>query len=250
MNKTIKLILLIIGVIVFGFLAVYGIFKGFQFLAEIIPYYISGGMILLGLFLLIVGRRFLRKDLVYKKVSNDRIVLETPLFADLLYLFGILILGFGLLTFQPLFSFLKNDSVFMGFIVIMLFLMQLVMILRLIYALNDSIEITLTSIKYDDPGSRNSLLMEKKNIVELVYLKEFDHNRSGYSADNFSYKLYLKYKKEGAETERIDFDPEAMNLQLDLMIEALNELLYPIQNRAKRALEETEWEGHDFRDEE
>ena len=156
MNKKIKIVigvLAIVGIIGLIVLAIYGIMKGFSFFATLVPVYISGSLIVLGILSIIAGKLFLRKKNVYKKIAPKHIVLETPLYADLIYIIGIILLSLGLLTFGPVFSYLKDDRFMLGFMIFFILITMVVMVFRLLYGLHDKIEVTSNFIRYLFPSA-------------------------------------------------------------------------------------------------
>jgi hypothetical protein len=246
MLRKIKFVLIVIAIIGLGVLLFYGLLKGFEFLSNLIPMYVSGGIAVLGIVFLVVGKLFLRKQHVYKRISKEHIVLETPLYADLMYIIGVILIGVGLLTFKPIFSLFDYDKVFMAFLVFFLLVLMIVMVIRLIYALDDKIEITTTSIRYDDPITKSSLTIEQHQIIEIIYLKVFSFSKVGYSENNFEFQLFILYKDTTSDEVKVELKPADMNLNLDILIDSLTELSYSLQKRSKKSLEENEWEGHHF----
>ena len=62
MLRKIKFVLIVIAIIGLGVLLFYGLLKGFEFLSNLIPMYVSGGIAVLGIVFLVVGKLFLRKQ--------------------------------------------------------------------------------------------------------------------------------------------------------------------------------------------
>jgi hypothetical protein len=249
MNKKIKIVigvLAIVGIIGLIVLAIYGIMKGFSFFATLVPVYISGSLIVLGILSIIAGKLFLRKKNVYKKIAPKHIVLETPLYADLIYIAGVLLIGLGLLTFSPGFTYLKDDKFFLGFMILLILVMMVVMVLRLMFSLNDKIEITSQSIHYDDPNTKSKLTIEQSQIIEILHLKVFSFSHYGYSENAYYFELFIKYTNSKDEEVTLALKPEDMNLKLELLVESIAECSYPIVMRSKKILEGIEWEGHHF----
>jgi hypothetical protein len=250
-NGKIKIVigvLAIIGIIGLVILLFQGLLKGFSFLASLIPVYISGSFIVLGILSIVVGKLFLRKKNVYKKIAPKHVLLETPLYADVIYIAGILLVGLGLLTFSPGYSYLKGEKFYLGFIILIVLVMMIVMILRLIFSLNDKIEITSQFIHYDDPNTKSKLTIEQSQIVEILHLKTFGFGRYGYSESSYSFELFIKYNNLNNEQVVLELQPQEMNLNLDLLLDSLKECSYPVLLRSKKSLEENEWEGHHFID--
>jgi len=249
MNKKIKIVigvLAIVGIIGLIVLAIYGIMKGFSFFATLVPVYISGSLIVLGILSIIAGKLFLRKKNVYKKIAPKHIVLETPLYADLIYIIGIILLSLGLLTFGPVFSYLKDYRFMLGFMIFFILITMVVMVFRLMYALHDKIEVTSNFIRYDDPNEKSTLTIEQSQIIEILHLKVFSYTRYGYSENAYSYKLFIKYTNPNNDQVTLELKPEDMNLKLELLVESIAECSYPIVMRSKKILEGIEWEGHHF----
>ena len=248
-NEKIKIVigvLAIIGIIGLVILVFQGLLKGFSFLSSLIPVYVSVSFIVLGILSIVAGKLFLRKKNVYKKIAPNNVVLETPLYADLIYIAGVLLIGLGLLTFSPGFSYLKGDKFFLGFMILLILVMMVVMVLRLMFSLNDKIEITSQSIHYDDPNTKSKLTIEQSQIVEILHLKTFSFSRYGYSESSYSFELFIKYNNLNNEQVVLELKPQEMNLNLDLLLDSLVECSYPILLRSKKSLEENEWEGHHF----
>jgi hypothetical protein len=249
MNKKIKIVigvLAIVGIIGLIVLAIYGIMKGFSFFATLVPVYISGSLIVLGILSIIAGKLFLRKKNVYKKIAPKHIVLETPLYADLIYIIGIILLSLGLLTFGPVFSYLKDDRFMLGFMIFFILITMVVMVFRLMYGLHDKIEVTSDFIRYDDPNTKSTLTIEQSQIIEILHLKVFSFSRYGYSENAYNFELFIKYTNSKDEEVILELKPEDMNLKLELLVESIAECSYPIVMRSKKILEGIEWEGHHF----
>jgi len=251
MNKKIKIVigvLAIVGIIGLIVLAIYGIMKGFSFFATLVPVYISGSLIVLGILSIIAGKLFLRKKNVYKKIAPKHIVLETPLYADLIYIIGIILLSLGLLTFGPVFSYLKDDRFMLGFMIFFILITMVVMVFRLLYGLHDKIEVTSDFIRYDDPNTKSTLTIEQAQIIEILHLKVFSFSRYGYSENAYNFELFIKYTNSKDEEVTLALKPEDMNLKLELLVESIAECSYPLVMRSKKKLEGIEWEGHHFID--
>jgi hypothetical protein len=251
MNKKIKIVigvLAIVGIIGLIVLAIYGIMKGFSFFATLVPVYISGSLIVLGILSIIAGKLFLRKKNVYKKIAPKHIVLETPLYADYTYVAGVFLLCMGLITFGPVFSYLKDDSFILGFMIFFILITMVIMVFRLLYGLHDKIEVTSNFIRYDDPNEKSTLTIEQSQIIEILHLKVFSLSHYGYSENAYNFELFIKYTNSKDEEVTLALKPEDMNLKLELLVESIAECSYPIVMRSKKILEGIEWEGHHFKE--
>lgn len=237
-----SVIALIIGM---GFLFL----SGFELLASVVPVPVSAAFMCFGIIMLIIGKLRLSKKYVYHKDANE-VRLDTPLFSDYAYVFGVITLVLGLVTFQPMVSVAASGD-WEGkllFAILALFAVYKLfqMVIRLRNALHDKIIIGKNKIRLDDPMGSSSREIAKEEIMQIKYLKNFERGRYGYSSSRFSLKIIFELNaKEGAESESISVDPTDMNIKLNYLIDALREMNYELTLRSCRDGGE-EWEGHEF----
>lgn len=228
-----------------GYLFLYG----FELLASVVPVPVSAAFMCFGIIMLIIGKLRLSKKYVYHKDANE-VRLDTPLFSDYAYVFGVISLVTGLITFQPLISAASSGDwegkLFFALMALFAVFKLFQMVVRLRNALHDKIIIGKDTIRLDDPMGSSSREIAKGEIMQIKYLKNFERGRYGYSSSNYSLKLFIELNaKEGAEAEKVSIDPTDMNLKLDYLIDALRDMNYEVKLRSCRSGGE-EWDGHDF----
>lgn len=228
-----------------GYLFLYG----FELLASVVPVPVSAAFMCFGIIMLIIGKLRLSKKYVYHKDANE-VRLDTPLFSDYAYVFGVISLVVGLITFQPIINYATADNwegkFFFGIMAIIAVYTLFQMVIRLRNALHDTIIIGKDKIRLDDPKGSSSREIAKEEIMQIKYLKEFNSGRYGYSSANYTLKIFIElHAKEGAEAEKVSIDPTDMNLKLDYLIDALKDMNYELTLRSCRDGGE-EWDGHEF----
>lgn len=240
--KYIVIILIIAAAVGVSYLT----FEGVEIIAKSLPIYYSLTFVLVGAGLYFSGKRLLKKnEKIYKRVSSNHIELSTPLLTDLVYVIGVVILITGVLTFRPLIVFLSDMKWFFGFFFLGLLLLVFLMYKRLRYALNDKIVVTSDSLFFDDPLSNKNHTIPLKDIASIEFLKTYNLMQEGYNEKEYSYSLRVLFKhQEANEIKELMMEPELMNLSYEIVIQALEELSYPIQYRAKKSNSDGFWDGH------
>jgi len=234
----------------------------------------------LGLVMFLAGKIMLTKKYIYHHDLPNEIRLDSPAYSDYLYTFGIIFLLFGCITFQPLLDFFA-DAVFepfhhkttensipvsrsekrrsletsvymaMGFMVVLIIILLTIMrmISRLKNAVHDKIVIGANTIFLDDPNGDSSLVIDRKSIKQIKYLKTFnDTSKKGeekYSPSNYSLELMIRFSASQGK-DSVTIDSKGMNIKLDYVIEALQEMNYEVELFSCLESGKSEWEGHDL----
>ena len=237
------------------FIGIYYLWTKTAFFAELLPWYVSLIIFVVGLGLFSIGKYFLMKEYVLKRVDK-KIVLSTPLKGDISYIFGVLLLYFSVISCRYFFIFIN----FLDFELIMIisiaafFLFCYLYFIRLKYALNDQIIIDNESIIYDNPISTEKDIFRKDKIVEIVYLKEFtpqiDKGTTYYKSDSYNLALQIicKNKETEAPLKINQINPDMMNIDLNFLIEAIESMDYGVLRKSKYQKDDILWDGHNFED--
>jgi len=260
MSKTIRIIIAI-TIIALAIFIFYLIWQGFSFLATLIPWYLSLISFSIGCIMYFVGRHFVKKKNVFVKKEN-KIILSTPIQADLLIIFGVIIMITSAFTSKLFFSIGSEDYLMIGFSVLFLLIGLVFLILnflKLKYSLNDRIEICKDEFRFDNTVGRDYTIFKKAELVEIELLKEYEDTRrsreklinSGnpsYNSNQYKLTLNVKLKplddKKESSLEKLN--PEDMNLDLSIFVEALESMNYSIVRRSKYDCSDQLWEGHNF----
>jgi hypothetical protein len=260
MPKTIRIIIAI-TIIALAIFIFYLIWQSFSFLATLIPWYLSLISFSIGCIMYFVGRHFVKKKNVFRK-NEDKIILSTPIQADLLIIFGVIIMITSAFTSKLFFSIGSEDYLMIGFSVLFLLIGLVFLILnflKLKYSLNDRIEICKDEFRFDNTVGRDYTIFKKAELVEIELLKEYEDTRSNkeklinigqplYHADEFSLSLKVKQNSVDNEKEPLleRLDPDDMNIDLSIFVEALESMDYSIVRRSKYDCSDQLWEGHNF----
>ena len=260
MSKPIRII---IAIVLFALVILffYLIWQGFSFLSELIPGYISLISFSTGCIMYFVGRHFVKKKNVFRK-EEDKIILSTPIQADLLIIFGVIIMIISAFTSKLFFSIGSEDYIMIGFSVLFLILGLVLIVLnflKLKHSLNDRIEIFKDEFRFDNTVGRDYTIFKKAELVEIELLKEFNDRRGNkeklinigqplYYADKFSLSLKVKQNSVDNEKEPLveRLNPEDMNIDLSIFVEALESMDYSIVRRSKYDCSDQFWDGHNF----
>ena len=260
MSKTIRIIIAI-TIIALAIFIFYLIWQSFSFLATLIPWYLSLISFSIGCIMYFVGRHFVKKKNVFVKKEN-KIILSTPIQADLLIIFGVIIMITSAFTSKLFFSIGSEDYLMIGFSVLFLLIGLVFLILnflKLKYSLNDRIEICKDEFRFDNTVGRDYTIFKKAELVEIELLKEYEDTRrsreklinSGnpsYNSNQYKLTLNVKLKplddKKESSLEKLN--PEDMNLDLSIFVEALESMNYSIVRRSKYDCSDQLWEGHNF----
>ena len=260
MSKTIRIIIAI-TIIALAIFIFYLIWQGFSFLATLIPWYLSLISFSIGCIMYFVGRHFVKKKNVFVKKEN-KIILSTPIQADLLIIIGSIIMIISVFTSKLFFSGASEDFMMMSFSVILLIFgvgYLVYKFFQLKHSLNDGIEIGEDEFRFDEALSNESKIYKKDNLLEIVLLKEYKDTRSNkeklinlgqpmYNSDEYNLSLAVKQRSVGNEKEEsvVNLDPKDLNIDLSIFVEALQSMNYSIAKRSKYDCSEQLWEGHDF----
>jgi hypothetical protein len=96
MSKTFRIVIAI-AIIALVVLIFYIIWQSFSFLSELIPWHISLISFGVGCLMYFIGRHFVRKKNVFVKKEN-KIILSTPIQADLLIIIGSIVMMISAFT--------------------------------------------------------------------------------------------------------------------------------------------------------
>jgi hypothetical protein len=260
MSKTIRIVIAI-TIIALAIFIFYLIWQGFSFLATLIPWYLSLISFGVGCLMYFTGRHFMRKKNVFVKKEN-KIILSTPIQADLLIIIGAIIMIISTFTSKLFFSVASEDFMMKSFSVILLIFGVGYLgynFFQLKYSINDRIEIGEDEFRVDDALSGDYKIYRKADLCEIELLKEFEDirrsrekliNSGNPSYNSNQYKLTLSVKlkplddKKELSLEKLN--PEDMNLDLSIFVEALQSMNYSIAKRSKYDCSEQLWEGHNF----
>jgi hypothetical protein len=247
-GRAVLIVLIFLGVFTgLGYL----FFVGFKSLSQLVPLSVSLGAIVLGTVSIISGKLMLTKKFVYHKDSPDQIRLDSPAYADYMYLYGLIILGGGILTLQPLLSWIDTIPIFK--ILFAMFclgavLWFLLLVIRLKNSVNDKIIISKNEISLDDPMTSASTHIKRDDIQKISYLKTFNYSKNGYLSTDYSYSLSIHMKATGEDEPKVhDVNSSDMNIQLQYVVEALEEMKYTLTLTSVKSGGGDEWEGHKFR---
>jgi len=243
-----KVFLIVVFLILLVFGAGFLFICGFETIANFVPVPASVGCFTFGVVSYTIGIILLRKKHVYHRDSVEQIRLDTSLFADYAYIFGVICMVLGVMTFQPLMSVFSKAWILFSILAFVAIIKLVQMIVRLRHALHDKIVVNTNWIQLDDPYSSKSDTFKKESIKKIVYLKTFERGRWGYSSSKFSKSLILHVMtKEDKELKEVNIEPENMNLKLNYVIDALQEMNYELVLLSKKNLSGEEWEGHEFK---
>ncbi|MFM2038951.1 MAG: hypothetical protein RL432_1890 [Bacteroidota bacterium] len=221
---------------------------GFEMIANFVPVAVSTSMFVLGLISYILGLFFLQKKYVYHVDKPDEIRLDSPLFADYFYIFGVMAIVLGIMTFQPLMSVFSKAWIIFSILALYAIYKLIAMVNRVKNALHDKIIIHADWIQLDDPFSNKSSKYKREEIKEIKFIKTFYSSRIfGYSSQRFTLSLKMLIQTEdNKEPFEIEVHPENMNLKVDFVIDALNTMSYTVSYISTKNLHATEWTGHNL----
>jgi uncharacterized membrane protein len=240
----------VILIIVFFLALIFGagvlFLYGFETIANFVPVPVSSAFFVFGVISYVTGLIMLRKSKVYHVDSPDQIRLDTPLFADYAYIFGVICMVVGVATFQPLMSAFSDAWIFFSLLSLFAVYKLVVMVMRLKHAIHDKIVVCRDKIQLDDPSSADSFHINKSDIDHIMYLKTFRKGRyGGYSSSSFSLSLSIKMKSvEEKEAVIYKVEPESMNLKMSYVLDALKEMNYQLTYRSNKSHHDEEWDGH------
>lgn len=248
--KMVFRILLLCAILV----AIYFFWTNTTYLAGLIPWYISLVIFIFGLSLYFFGRHFLQKKYVLKKKA-DRIILSTPLKADISYMSGVILMFFSVISFKYFIIDTWQLKVLLLLVAIVFAGWIYIYFIQLKFAINDKIVIEKEVIIYDVPTSHGQFTVKKEDIFELVFLKEFKvESEQGYEASfsegsyRFHLSVVLKNKVADELRKSYDIDPVIMNIDIVDFVEALEIMNYSIVRMSKCEGTEINWTSHDFND--
>jgi hypothetical protein len=246
--KMVFRILLLCAVLV----AIYFFWTNTTYLAGLIPWYISLVIFIFGLSLYFIGRHFLQKKYVLKKKA-DRIILSTPLKADISYMSGVILMFFSVITFKYFIIDNWQLKVLLLLVAIVFAGWIYIYFIQLKFAINDKIIIEKDVIHYDVPISQGQFTFKKEDIFELIFLKEFkNESKQGYEASfsegSYKYHLSVVLKNEVADEPRksYDIDPMIMNLDIIYFVEALEMMNFSLVRKSKYEGFQDIWMGHNL----
>ena len=241
-----KVILIIAFILALMFGAGVLFLYGFETIANFVPVPVSSAFFVFGVISYVTGLIMLRKSKVYHVDSPDQIRLDTPLFADYAYIFGVICMVVGVATFQPLMSAFSDAWIFFSLLSLFAVYKLVVMVMRLKHAIHDKIVVCRDKIQLDDPSSADSFHINKSDIDHIMYLKTFRKGRyGGYSSSSFSLSLSIKMKSvEEKEAVIYKVEPESMNLKMSYVLDALKEMDYQLTYRSNKSHHDEEWDGH------
>jgi hypothetical protein len=241
-----KVILIIAFILALMFGAGVLFLYGFETIANFVPVPVSSAFFVFGVISYVTGLIMLRKSKVYHVDSPDQIRLDTPLFADYAYIFGVICMVVGVATFQPLMSAFSDAWIFFSLLSLFAVYKLVVMVMRLKHAIHDKIVVCRDKIQLDDPSSADSFHINKSDIDHIMYLKTFRKGRYvGYSSSSFSLSLSIKMKSvEEKEAVIYKVEPESMNLKMSYVLDALKEMDYQLTYRSNKSHHDEEWDGH------
>ncbi|MBM3186147.1 MAG: hypothetical protein FJZ67_07590 [Bacteroidetes bacterium] len=260
MSKPIRII---IAIVLFAlvFFIIYLVWQGLSFLAVLIPWYISLISFSTGCIMYFFGRHFVKKKNVFRK-KEDKIILSTPIQADLLIIFGVIIMIISAFTSKLFFSTGSEDYIMKGFSVLFLIIGVVFIVLnflKLKHSLNDRIEICKDEFRFDNPLGKDYTIYKKNELYEIVLLKEFEDTRGSreklinsgnplYYSNEYKLTLSVKLKPldEKKESSAEKLNPEDMRIDLSIFVEALESMDYSIVRRSKYDCSDQLWEGHNF----
>ena len=247
MKSTLGWILLLVslaGIVGLGYL----FFIGIRELSTLIPVPLSIGIIIAGVFCFFFSKYLLGKKSVYRRDNFEEIILDTPLSVDILYISGIFLFSFGLLTFRYVVEFLSGDTVFLVVLIFFVFVYLFLIAIRLRFALNDKIIISKRKFRYDDPYTKGSTEIIKDKILRFIFMKTFTYSSKGHSSSFYNYQLQLitKGNEPGKEENRQLIHIEEMHLNVPAVVMALEEMGYEVVRRAWKENTDEEWDGHKF----
>jgi hypothetical protein len=164
---------------------------------------------------------------------------------------------------SKLFFSVASDNFILLSILVLLLILGLVFLVykffQLKHSLNDRIEIGEDEFRVDDTLSGDYKIYKKADLCEIELLKEFEDTRrsreklinsSNPSYNSNQYKLTLSVKlkplDEKKESSAEKLNPEDMNIDLSIFVEALESMNYPIVRRSKYDCSDQLWEGHNF----
>jgi hypothetical protein len=238
------LIIVFILALIFGIGALF--LYGFETIADFVPVPVSLAFFVFGVVSYVTGLIMLRKTNVYHVDSPDQIRLDTPLFADYAYIFGVICMVVGVATFQPLMSAFSDAWILFSLLSLFAVYKLVVMVMRLKHAIHDKIVVCRDNIQLDDPLSADSFHINKPDIDHLVYLKTFKRGRyGGYHSSSFSLSLSIRMRAdEGKEAVIYKVEPKYMNLKTSYVLDALKEMDYQLTLRSNKSDNDAEWDGH------
>jgi hypothetical protein len=219
---------------------------GFETIANFVPVPVSVAFFVFGVVSYVTGLIMLRKSSVYHVDSPDQIRLDTPLFADYAYIFGVICMVVGVATFQPLMSAFSDAWMLFSLLSLFAVYKLVVMVMRLKHAIHDKIVVCRDNIQLDDPSSADSFHINKSDIDHIMYLKTFSRGRfGGYHSSSFSLSLSIKMKSvEEKEAVIYKVEPQSMNLKMSYVLDALKEMDYQLTYRSNKSHHDEEWDGH------
>ena len=141
------LIIVFILALIFGIGALF--LYGFETIANFVPVPVSLAFFVFGVVCYVTGLIMLRKSKVYHVDSPDQIRLDTPLFADYAYIFGVICMVVGVATFQPLMSSFSDAWILFSLLSLFAVYKLVVMVMRLKHAIHDKIVVCRDNIQLD-----------------------------------------------------------------------------------------------------
>jgi len=262
MPKTIRIVIAI-TIIALAIFIFYLIWQSFSFIAELIPWYLSMISFGVGCLMYFIGKQFVKKKNVLRKKEN-KIILSTPVQADLLIIIGSIVMIISAFTSKLFFSVASDNFILLSILVLLLILGLVFLVYKffqLKHSLNDRIEIGEDEFRVDDALSADYKIYKKADLCEIELLKEFEDTRGNkeklinsgnpsYNSNQYKLTLSVKVKslddKKESSLEKIN--SEDMNIELSIFIEALESMNYSIVQRSKYDCSDQLWEGHNFED--
>jgi hypothetical protein len=262
MPKTIRIVIAI-TIIALSIFIFYLIWQSFSFIAELIPWYLSMISFGVGCLMYFIGKQFVKKKNVLRKKEN-KIILSTPVKADLLIIIGSIVMMISAFTSKLFFSVASDNFILLSILVLFLILGLVFLVYKffqLKHSLNDRIEIGEDEFRVDDALSADYKIYKKADLCEIELLKEFEDTRGNkeklinsvnpsYNSNQYKLSLRVKVKslddKKESSVEKIN--SEDMNIELSIFIEALESMNYSIFQRSKYDCSDQLWEGHNFED--
>ena len=248
-----RILLTFTFIILFSFLWVKS-----HILSNFLSLYTTLFIFVAGFILLIIGNFFLKEKYTIKRYKNKAII-STHILADFIKYLGILSIAF---SFASLF--LKSIDVDLNeaddyvFKILMIFLQVLLSFIfftiisglsqRLKYSINDKIIIDLDLISYDNPLNNENNIFLKKEIIEIIHLKEFLSNDNQFSEDSFSLNIFIFIRENDEKIKSFELLTDAMNVDQKLLVKILTEFSYIIIQKSKYQDDDIYWEGHNFKD--
>lgn len=209
-------------------------------IAKNIHWITSIGITFLGVIFYFFGNKLKKTDSFFISENNGVITLSSPLYIDLISIFGGVLILTGLFLNSSLInsivefkdessSFRKNGlmlKVTIGFMALFIYYRAY---RKLRYALFDKIVISKNQILIDDPSSKKSILLEKNEVIKIIDLKMRN--------DKKDLGRILEFHELKGGTHKIHEFNEAyfnkLSLSYQWFIDSLNKVGYKIQKEIK-----------------